>query len=98
MVRVVYRWQVVPQDFDSFIEAWRKTTNQIHETVAGAHGSFLLKSIDNQSEIVTIAKWDSLESWENFWGNSNPKEMEGLGMIGKRISVDVFEEVEDHTR
>ena len=66
MVRVVYRWQVAPQDFEAFKETWRTTTNRIHESVAGAQGSFMLRSFENESEVITIAKWDSLESWENF--------------------------------
>ena len=98
MVRVVYRWQVAPQDFEEFRETWRITTNRIHESVAGAQGSFMLRSFENESEVITIAKWDSLESWENFWGNRNPKEMERMRELGKRLSVEAFEEIEDHTR
>ena len=98
MVRVVYRWQVALQDFEAFKETWRITTNRIHESVAGAQGSFMLRSFENELEVITIAKWDSLESWENFGGNKDPKEMEGMRVLGKRISVEAFEEIEDHTR
>jgi heme-degrading monooxygenase HmoA len=97
MVRVIYRWQVKSENFDEFKKIWSVTTNRIHESVAGAHGSFMLRSFENETEVLTIAKWDSLESWKNFWGNENPKEMEAMRKLGKRISAEVFEEIEDYT-
>lgn len=98
MIRIIYRWQVAPRNFKQFRQAWRDTTNNIHESVPGARGSFMLKSPADESAVVTIAKWDSLESWQKFWGDADPVEMKGLSALGKRISVEVFEEVEDHTR
>lgn len=98
MVRVIYRWQVNTEDFKEFKKIWSRTTNRIHESVAGAQGSFMLRSFENETEVLTIAKWDSLESWRSFWGNKNPKEMEAMRKLGKRISAEVFEEIEDHTR
>ena len=98
MVRVIYRWQVKSENFEEFKRIWSVTTNRIHESVAGAQGSFMLRSFENETEVLTIARWDSLESWESFWGNENPKEMGAMRKLGERISVDVFEEIEDHTR
>ncbi len=98
MVRVIYRWQVNPKNFEEFKKIWSVTTNRIHESVAGAQGSFMLKSFENETEVLTIAKWDSLESWKDFWGKANPKEMETMRKLAKRISADVFEEIEDFTR
>ena len=98
MVRVIYRWQVAPQDFEEFRKTWRATTNRIHESVDGALGSFMLRSLENESEVITIAKWDSLESWEKFWGNSDPREMQGMRMLAKRVAAEAFDEIEDHTR
>ncbi len=76
---------------------WSTTTNRIHDSVIGARGSFMLRSIENVTEVTTIAKLDSLESWDNFWGSENPKEMESMGKLGKRVSAEAFEEIEDHT-
>ncbi len=98
MVRVIYRWEVAPEDFEAFRNTWRATTNRIHETVDGALGSFMVRSVENESEVLTIAKWDSLASWEKFWGRSNPQAMAALGNLGRRISAEAFEEIEDHTR
>jgi hypothetical protein len=36
MARIVYRWRVVPENFEAFRENWRAATNHIHDTVAGA--------------------------------------------------------------
>lgn len=98
MVRVVYRWRVPPENFEAFKKIWRTTTNNIHKSVTGALGSFMLRSFENPTEVITIAKWESLESWKNFWGNKNPKEMEAMSKLGTRISAEAFEEIEDHTK
>jgi heme-degrading monooxygenase HmoA len=98
MVRVIYRWQVTLDNFEEFKKLWSVATNRIHESVAGAQGSFMLRSFENETEVLTIAKWDSLESWKSFWGNENPKEMEAMRKLGKRISTEVFEEIKDYTR
>ena len=98
MIRVVYRWHVAPENFEEFRKIWSSTTDRIHESVTGALGSFMLRSTENGTEVITIAKWDSVESWKNFWGNENPQEMEAMRRLGKRISAEAFEEVEDRTR
>ena len=98
MIRVVYNWRVAPENFEEFKKIWSTTTNRIHESVVGALGSFMLKSFESDAEIITIARWDSLESWKSFWGNEGPKEMEAMVRLGQRISAEAFEEIEDHTR
>ena len=98
MIRVVYRWKVQEQDFTRFQEVWAQTTNRIHETVPGALGSFMLRSPEDKTEVLTVAKWDSMESWKAFWGAENPSEMADMRKIGERISATVYDEVDDYTR
>ena len=98
MVRVVYRWQVSPENFDAFRRIWSDTTNSIHESVKGAQGSFLLRSFDKETEVLTVAKWDSLDSWKDFWGNQNPEQMQAMRKLGTRISAEAFDEIEGHTK
>ncbi|MEM9529453.1 MAG: antibiotic biosynthesis monooxygenase [Pseudomonadota bacterium] len=97
-VRVLYRWQVPSEAFEAFKETWRATTNHIHDTVPGAQGSFLLRSSENPTEVLTIAKWDTLESWKKFYGQRNPEAMKAMRELATRISVEAFDEIEDHTR
>jgi len=96
--RVIYRWQVAPDNFDAFRDTWRATTNRIHETVPGALGSFMLRAHDDDSVVLTVAKWDSAESWQRFWGNADPTAMQKMRDLGTRVSVEAFDEIEDHTR
>ena len=98
MIRVVYTWEVSKENFKDFLETWRSTTNYIHENVKGALGSFMLRSPENQSEVVTIAKWESYKSWKNFFSGDNPEEMKAMRELGTRVSVEVFDEIEDQSK
>ena len=98
MIRVVYRWHVEPEHFQDFKETWTRTTNNIHKTVNGALGSFMIKSIDNPNEIITIAKWTSVQAWKDFWGTADPEAMKAMSKLGKRISAEAFEEIDDFTK
>lgn len=98
MVRVIYKWDVPPENFEAFRETWNATTNRIHESVKGAQGSFLLRSAEDESNVLTIAKWDALADWKRFFVNQNPESMQAMRKLGERISVDAFEEIEDHTK
>ena len=98
MIRIIYSWKVELDQLESFIETWKRTTNKIHEEVRGARGSFMLQSDSNPSEIKTIARWDSLEEWKNFWEDSNPIQMQSMRDLGERVSVQIFKEVDDFTK
>jgi len=98
MFRVIYRWEVQPKDFDDFRGVWSITTNRIHATVPGALGSFMLRARDGHSEILTVAKWESEQSWRAFWGMQNPEAMQEMRTLGKRLSVEVYDEIDDYTR
>ncbi len=98
MIRVVYRWRVPPEHFDAFRSTWRTTTNRIHASVPGALGSFMLRSEKDGTEVITIARWESRSAWQAFWGNQNPAQMEDMRALGERLSVETFDEIEDHTR
>ncbi|WP_245726058.1 antibiotic biosynthesis monooxygenase family protein [Marinobacter mobilis] len=71
MIRVVYRWKVQEARFAEFQTVWSRTTNTIHETVPGALGSFMLRSPDDKTEVMTVAKWESMAHWTAFWGAEN---------------------------
>ncbi|PTY36960.1 hypothetical protein BGP77_06655 [Saccharospirillum sp. MSK14-1] len=98
MIRVVYRWKVTEENFATFQDVWSRTTNHIHDTVPGALGSFMLRSAENKTDVLTIAKWESMEHWKAFWVADNPSQMTGMREIGERISVEAFDEVDDFTR
>ena len=98
MIRIVYSWKVELEKLESFIETWKRTTNKIHEEVPGARGSFMLQSDDNPTEVKTIARWDSLGDWQQFWENSNPSQMQSMRDLGERVSVEIFREVDDFTK
>lgn len=98
MIRVVYRWKVKEENFTSFQDVWSRTTNKIHETVPGALGSFMLRSPEDKTEVITVAKWDSMDSWRAFWGSENPSEMVEMRKIGERVSTTVYDEIDDFTR
>ncbi|MCG7201215.1 antibiotic biosynthesis monooxygenase [Marinobacter pelagius] len=98
MIRVIYRWRVEPESFEAFRQAWQRATNHIHETVPGALGSFMLRGEEDPSDVLTVARWESRESWKRFWGNRDPGQMRAMRALGTRIDAEVFEEIEDYTR
>ena len=97
MIRIIYSWKVAPENLVLFVETWKRTTNQIHQEVEGARGSFMLQNDQDTQEIKTIARWDSLDHWKRFWHDSNPTQMRTMHELGERISVEIFREVEDFT-
>ncbi|WP_422858172.1 antibiotic biosynthesis monooxygenase family protein [Flagellimonas sp. S174] len=98
MIRIIYTWSVEPEKLNLFIETWKKTTNTIHEQVKGARGSFMIQNDNDTKEIKTVARWDSLEDWKNFWKSNNKTKMESMHELGHRVSVDIFKEIDDFTR
>ena len=98
MFRVVYEWRVPAEKMDEFQNIWRSVTEDIHHTVDGALGSFMLRSSDTPDKVLTVAKWESREAWQSFFGNSNPEKMKAMRNIAERISVEAFDEVADRTR
>lgn len=97
MIRIIYSWKVTPENLDRFMDTWKLTTNKIHEEVHGARGSFMLKSAEDPTSVKTIARWDTLEDWQQFWKGSNPGHMRSMRDWGERLSVEVFEEIDDFT-
>lgn len=98
MIRVIYRWEVQPRDFEDFRRVWSATTNRIHDSVPGALGSFMLRASSRDSEVLTVAKWESEQSWKKFWGKQDPEEMQEMRTLGKRVSVKAYNEIDDYTR
>lgn len=81
-----------------FQREWSIATNLIHNTVAGALGSVMLQDAEQQNQVLTIAKWDSMSSWQAFWGMETPPEMSNMHKLGKRLSATAYDELGDFTR
>ena len=67
MIRIIYSWKVEKGKQEAFIETWKRTTNSIHKEVKGARGSFMLQNDQYPEEIKTVARWDALDDWKQFW-------------------------------
>jgi len=98
MIRIIYSWKVPPENLELFTQTWKRTTKQIHKNVTGARGSFMLQSDSDTTAIKTIARWDCLEDWEQFWQDSKPSQMQAMHDLAERTSVEIYNEVEDFTK
>ena len=98
LIRVIYRAEVQPIDFGDFRRVWSVTTNRIHESVPGPLGSFILRVSNRGSEVLTVAKWESEESGKKFWGKQDAEEMQAVRKLGKRVSAQAYDEIDDYTR
>ena len=75
MVRIFYTWRVQKADESEFRAEWVKATTAIKNSTVGARGSVLLRSHQDPTEFITIARWDKLEDWRAFWEDSTRTEM-----------------------
>lgn len=67
MIRIIYRWRLkADTELENFRLAWSKATTTIRENTSGARGSFLLQRLNDQAEVLTIARWDHLDDWKKF--------------------------------
>lgn len=97
MIRVLYRWTVAPEDREDFIARWQQATRAIHETTAGALGSFCLGAIDKQDELMTIALWRSEAEWRAFMPKARTGPMAVLHRIGTLQSATPYDQLGDET-
>lgn len=98
MIRIIYRWRLKAKtDLESFQVAWVKATTAIRGKTPGARGSFLLQSLNDPAEILTIARWDRLDDWKSFWEDPNRSEMSEMHLYAERLSEEAYHEIEDHT-
>lgn len=97
MVRIIYTWKVRPARQDEFKAAWTQATTEIRGADVGARGSMLLQSREDDTELVTIARWDSMEHWQKFWDSPLKNAMQAMHGISEIVSVAVFEELGDFT-
>jgi heme-degrading monooxygenase HmoA len=97
MIRIIYKWRLKGDNELDFKSAWARATIAIRESRSGARGSFLLRSLKDPAEFITIARWDRLEDWKLFWENPNNAEMNEMHIYAERLSEEVYYEIADHT-
>ena len=97
MVRVIYHWRVPAQNVESFELAWSDATEAIRESTEGARGSILLRCRSRPTEFLAIARWQSVDDWRAFWGADVPDTMRPMHDLAERLSVEVYDEIEDQT-
>lgn len=93
MIRVIYEWEVAPDNLDAFVEAWKQATTIVRELYPGAHGSSLLHDPERASHLVTVARWNSREDWGLFWSSDNPPEVLEMSQLAKLVSVKLYDEI-----
>ena len=97
MLIVIYEWRVAPEKTEEFRALWAQVTDQIHASTPGAMGGSMLRSVEDPSLILTVAKWPSYADWKAFFGDNNPELMKAMRALGERVSVNAYEELEDRT-
>ena len=63
MIRIMYRWTVKADEVEKFIGDWKEGTRKIQANCAGAHGSYLTRSMQNPEHFFGTARWESSEAW-----------------------------------
>jgi heme-degrading monooxygenase HmoA len=97
MIRVLYRWQVIPGAEEAFAQAWTRGTRAIQETFQGAQGSFLLRDQLDPSAFLAIACWNSVEDCQVFWQSArpDPEAFQIVAAVSTLVARVIFDEVQD---
>ena len=97
MIQIIYKWVVPVENQVDFLAAWEKTTVAIRKTTVGARGSFCIVSVDNPTEILTVAKWDEVEQWHEFIKGAKLTSMRDMRNLGRQISSKAYVQKGDFT-
>ncbi|MDJ0792852.1 MAG: antibiotic biosynthesis monooxygenase [Woeseiaceae bacterium] len=97
MIQIVYQWEVPAENQAAFFAAWEETTLSIRESTEGALGSFCVVSVDTPTEILTIAKWERLEQWQDFINGANLTSMRAMHELGTQVSTRAYVQKGDFT-
>jgi heme-degrading monooxygenase HmoA len=93
MIRVLYHWRVSPEAAAGFPGWWHDGTVHIRSSNRGALGSTLLRSHDDPSLFVGVARWESVETLESFRQAMGTIQFDGAELE----SIQVFQELDDLT-
>ncbi len=97
MIQVIYTWEVAVENQAAFLSAWEKTTVAIREATPGARGSFCIVSVDKPTEILTVAKWDTLDEWKAFVKEARLTSMKEMHGLGRQVSSKAYLQQGDFT-
>ena len=97
MIRVIYQWDIEPERLKEFETIWRRTTRSIHDSTAGALGSFCLQSAEDPRTVLTVALWEHEEQWKRFIETARGTSMKDLHAIGTQISATAYHQIGDET-
>jgi len=97
MIQVIYRWQVPAENRDAFIAAWAATTRKIRATTSGARGSFCITGVEDPTEIITIARWNQLDQWREFFKVAKSATMAEMNRLATLLSAAAYEQIGDFT-
>lgn len=97
LIRVIYTWRLKSECMETFKDAWQQVTRQIHQSTDGALGSFCLRSLTDQNQVLTIALWRSEAQWRRFITDAKSTSMRRLHEIAEQVSVEAFQQIGDET-
>ena len=95
MIRVLYQFKAKPGQEQKFEQLWETVSNTIRAKCPGAHGSVLLRGVDDPAHYIGVARWDSPDSWRMMRQSDVPnlEETEELVAVAQVLSVEITYEV-----
>ena len=97
MFRVIYKWTVAPEKIEAFEASWREATRAIHQRTPGALGSFCLQSVEDETDVLTVALWESEAHWRAFIPTAKATSMKSLHAIADQVAVMPYTQLGDET-
>ena len=94
VIRVIYRWTVPTAEQHEFAQWWHERTSEIRDSEPGAMGSALLRSTNDDSTMIGIARWQSVDHLNDFRRRVGSIRYAAASLD----TIEIFDEVDDLTR
>jgi hypothetical protein len=72
MIQVAFRPKIEPGTEAAFVAAWEQCKTRMLGRVAGLVEASIFRRAEDPTRFVCASLWNSIEDWEEYWGNGIP--------------------------
>jgi heme-degrading monooxygenase HmoA len=76
MIYIFHRFKMPNVPEEALARSWHQCTSATRQMTPGLLGATLLRSAKDANEYVSVARWESVAAWREFW-SAGPPEPQG---------------------